>query len=112
MPPQTNPKEVKQLLGHVGYYRKCAPRFSDIARPLNAFTHKGVEFIWIDICQTSFKLLKQMLLEEPILVYPDPNKNTYYSWMPASMHGHVSLPRNIHTLLMERKLPHITLLHI
>ena len=37
LPPKT-PKEVKQFLGLIGYYMKFVPRFSDIARPLNALT--------------------------------------------------------------------------
>ena len=72
-PPQ-NPKEVKQFLGLAGYCRKFIPSFADIAHPPNALTRKGVEFIWTEVCQESFKLLKQKLLEKPILVYPDPNK--------------------------------------
>ena len=32
MPPPTTPKEVKQFLGLIGYYRKFVPRFADIAR--------------------------------------------------------------------------------
>ena len=31
MPAPTTPKEVKQFLGLVGYYRKFIPRFADIA---------------------------------------------------------------------------------
>ena len=37
LPPQ-NPKEVKQFLGLIGYYRKFVPQFSDLARPMNALT--------------------------------------------------------------------------
>ena len=37
LPPQ-NPKEVKQFLGLIGYYRKFVPQLSDLARPLNALT--------------------------------------------------------------------------
>ena len=37
LPPQT-PKEVKQFVGLIGYYRKFVPRFSDLGRPLNALT--------------------------------------------------------------------------
>ena len=35
MPSPTTPKEVKQFLGLIGYYRKLIPKFSDVARPLN-----------------------------------------------------------------------------
>ena len=31
MPAPKNPKEVKQFLGLVGYYRKFVPRFADIS---------------------------------------------------------------------------------
>ena len=74
MPRSSTPKEVKQFLGLVGYYRKFIPRYADIARPLNALTHKDVEFVWTDMCQRSFELHKTMVSEEPILVYPDPSK--------------------------------------
>ena len=74
MPRPYTSKEVKQFLGLVGYYRKFIPRYADIARPLNALTHKDVDFKWTDICQKSFELLKTMVSEEPILVYLDPSK--------------------------------------
>ena len=68
------PKEVKQFLGLVGYYRKFIPQYADIAQPLNSLTRKDVEFEWTNICQQSFDLLKAMASEEPILAYPDPSK--------------------------------------
>ena len=49
------------------------PRFSDLARPLNALTRKDVPFEWTPVCQESFILLKTSLMTEPILTYPDPN---------------------------------------
>ena len=58
MPHPYTPKEVKQFLGLVGYYRKFIPRYADIARPLNALTRKDVDFVWTDTCQKSFELLK------------------------------------------------------
>ena len=54
LPPKT-PKEIKQFLGLIGYYRKFVPRFSDLARPLNALTRKNIEFEWTSKCQESFK---------------------------------------------------------
>ena len=44
MPPPRIPKEVKQFLEFIGYYRKFVPRFSDLARPLNVLTRKDVPF--------------------------------------------------------------------
>ena len=73
MPSPKTPKEVKQFLGLIGYYRKFVPRFSDLARPLNALTRKNVPFDWTPVCQESFELLKTSLMTEPILTYPDPN---------------------------------------
>ena len=43
LPPKT-PKEIKQFLGLIVYYRKFVPRFLDLAWPLNALTRKDVEF--------------------------------------------------------------------
>ena len=74
MPSPKTPKEVKQFLGLIGYYRKFVPRFADIARPLTSLTKKDIVFEWTKICEDTFQLLKLKLLEEPILKYPDPNK--------------------------------------
>ena len=73
MLPPRNPKEVKQFLGLIGYYRKFVPHFLDLARPLNALTQKETTLEWTQICQESFELLKTSLMTEPILTYPDPN---------------------------------------
>ena len=84
IPPPTTPKEVKQFLGLIGYYRKFVPRFADVARP---FTRLDQPFEWSDKCQASFELLKEALIKEPILRFPDPNKPytlytdaTKYAW--------------------------------
>ena len=74
MPPPTNPKEVKQFLGLAGYYRKFVPKYADIARPLTNLTKQDVPYEWTNRCQQTFEFLKEMLLKEPILKYPDPKK--------------------------------------
>ena len=66
MLPPRNPKEVKQFLGLIGYYRKFVPQFSHLARPLNALKQKDTVFEWTHICQESFDLLKACLMTEPI----------------------------------------------
>ena len=74
MPPPTTPKEVRQYLGLVGYYRKFVPKFADIARPLTNLTKLDIPYEWTTRCQEAFEFLKEMLLKEPILKYPDPSK--------------------------------------
>ena len=55
MPAPRNPKEVKQFLGLVGYYRKFVPRFTDISRVLTHLTKEDVEFKWTPECENCFK---------------------------------------------------------
>ena len=90
MLPPRNPKEVKQFLGLIGYYRKFVPQFSDLARPLNALTRKDTVFEWTQICQESFDLLKACLMTEPILTYPILIFPMSYSQMLVNMLGLVS----------------------
>ena len=72
MPRPRTPKEVKQFLGLIGYYRKFVPRFSDIARSLTNLTRHDTEFIWTEKCDKAFKHLKELLTKHLILRYPDP----------------------------------------
>ena len=74
MPHPKNPKEAKQFLGLIGYYRKFVPRFADIARPLTQLTRHDIEYEWTDKCQKAFDHLREMLMKHPILRYPDPQK--------------------------------------
>ena len=67
MPAPKNPKEVKQFLGLVGYYRKFVPRFADISRVLTHLTKKDVEFKWTPECKNCFQILKESLQQAPIL---------------------------------------------
>ena len=71
MPKPKTPKEVKQFLGLIGYYRKFVPRFSDIARSLTNLTRHDTEFMWTEKCDKAFKHLKELLMQHPILRYPD-----------------------------------------
>ena len=72
MPKPKTPKEVKQFLGLIGYYRKFVPRFSDIVRSLTNLTRHDTEFMWTEKCDKAFKHLKELLMQHLILRYPDP----------------------------------------
>lgn len=64
-------KDIKSFLGLVGYYRKFIPSFSQIAKPLNKLLAKDQKFNWDDKCEESFTNLKNILITEPILQYPN-----------------------------------------
>ena len=74
IPHPKSAKEVKQFLGLIGYYRKFIPRFSDLSRPLTRLTWHDCKFEWTPQCQKSFDHLRELLMEYPILRYPDPKK--------------------------------------
>ena len=69
-----SPKEIKQFLGLVGYYRKFILRFSDIAKPLTQLTRHNTLFQWCSKCEFAFQTLKDALCTKPILKFPDPQK--------------------------------------
>ena len=66
-----NRKNIKQFLGLVGYYRKFIPDFARIAKPLNYLTRLDVKFQWGDSQQSAFEALRDRIISEPILQYPD-----------------------------------------
>ena len=86
MPAPTTPKEIKQFLGLVGYYRKFIPRFADIARPMTNLTKQDIPLEWTIQCQAAFELLKEAIITSPVLKYPDPNKG-YILFTDASKYA-------------------------
>ncbi|KAL4091164.1 hypothetical protein QTP88_025901 [Uroleucon formosanum] len=73
-PTPTNAKDVKSFLGLVGYYRRFIRDFSKKAKPLTNLLKQNQQFIWSDLCQESFNYFKNILINEPILQYPDFNQ--------------------------------------
>ena len=90
MPAPKNPKEVKQFLGLVGYYRKFIPRFTDISRVLTHLTKMDIEFKWIPKCENCFQILKEFLQQAPILKYPDPEAS-YTLYTDASKYTYAGV---------------------
>ena len=90
MPAPKNPKEVKQFLGLVGYYRKFVPRLADILRVLTHLTKKDVKFKWTTECEKCFQILKEFLQQAPILKYPDPQAN-YTLYTDASKYTYAGV---------------------
>ena len=71
------PKDVSKLrsfLGAVGYYRKFIKDFAQIASPLFQLLKKDSKFEWTKESDLAFKTLKERLIQVPILIPPDFNK--------------------------------------
>ena len=69
--PPVNPKQVRVLLRHTGYYRKFMRYYSDITYPLEELLREDQEFNWTNECNISFETLKRKLVEAPILRFPN-----------------------------------------
>ena len=75
-PRPTTKKQVRSFLGLVGYYRDHIPAFAEISAPLTDLLKKGkAEHIqWSEAQERSYSLLKEYLLQEPVLKLPDLSK--------------------------------------
>ena len=57
------------------YYHKFISHYSDITKCFNDVTKKGAVLKWTKECNTAFKLLKEELMEEPVLISLQVNKD-------------------------------------
>ena len=69
-----NVSELRSFLGLASYYRKFIQNFSIIADPLFQLLKKNQEYIWSNECNDAFEEIRQCLLSDPVLSYPDFNK--------------------------------------
>ena len=81
-----NEKQVRQFLGLSQYYKRFQKDFSKIAKPLYDLTKKDTAWNWTPECQKSFEILKNNLITEPVLAYPD-NTKPYIICSDASTYG-------------------------
>ena len=70
----TSIEEVCQFNGMCSYYWKFISHYSDISKCFNDMTKKGATFNWTKECDTAFKLLKEKLMEDPVLISPQVDK--------------------------------------
>eukprot|EP00253_Pinus_taeda_P012726 PITA_12726 len=67
------PRSVKQLramLGHMGYYRKFIKSYAQITTPMKKLLKKDATLCWNEECQRSLDVLKEKMVIVPILVFP------------------------------------------
>jgi len=73
--PPTNVKGVRSFLGHAGFYRRFIKDFSKITQPLTKLLEKDAPFDFGDEYVLAFNLLKEKLVQAPILMTPDWNEH-------------------------------------
>ena len=69
--PPSSVTQVRSFLGLVGYYQRFIKGFSKIAAPLNKLLEKNKTFVWTTECMAAYQELKELLLKEPVVAYPD-----------------------------------------
>ena len=69
-PIHNNVREVHAFTGFVGCYRKYVKAFCKIREPLTNLTRNNAPFVWDEKYQKAFEVLKQKLINPPVLAYP------------------------------------------
>ena len=64
-------KEVRSVLGVLGYQCPFIPHYADIARPLTALTKKNYPFSWTPECRKALDTLIEAVTQGPTLAQPD-----------------------------------------
>ena len=64
-------KEVRSVLGVLGYQRPFIPHYADIARPLVALTKKTQPFNWTSECREALDTLIKKVTDGPVLSQPN-----------------------------------------
>ena len=86
MKPPSNLKELRAILGLVGFYRRFIADFGKIAEPLYRLLSKTEKFVWTTECGESMNQPKLILQEAPILGFPN-DTDPYTLTTDASLTG-------------------------
>jgi hypothetical protein len=73
-PQPTTTKQLKTFCGMISYYRRFIPNCSKIASPFHKISKRDARFEWNAEQEHAFQYLKNRLISQPILLYPDFSK--------------------------------------
>ncbi|KAL7630558.1 UNVERIFIED_CONTAM: hypothetical protein RMT77_019250 [Armadillidium vulgare] len=66
--------EIRSIMGFFNFFRNLIPDFSTIAAPINKLLKKNEKFEWGKEQEEALGKLKELLAQEPLLQYPDYDK--------------------------------------
>ena len=69
-----NVKEVRKVLGVLGYQRPFILNFAHFARPLTNLLKKETPFQWTPDCRKALDTLIKIVTSSPVLVAPDQDR--------------------------------------
>ena len=79
MPAPEYREQLQRFLRMLIYLANFIPNLSQVASPVRTLLEKDVEWHWQSKQESSFKKLKQLATEAPVLKYFDPTKPTELS---------------------------------
>ena len=71
LPVPSTVKDLRSFLGHVGFYRRFIQNFAKVSKPLTTLLCEDKDFIINEEGKHAFRMLKQALIEAPILQSPN-----------------------------------------
>jgi hypothetical protein len=86
-------KEVRSILGVLGYQQPFIPNFANIARPLVALTKKDHPFLWTPECTKALDSLISIILDNPMLHQPDLSRPFFLQVDASALQQEPSLPK-------------------
>jgi hypothetical protein len=83
LPPPKSVRQLRETLGHTGYYIKFIKGYAQITAPMEKLLKKDTKFQWNEDCQQGLDTLKENMVTTPILVFPN-WENTFHVHVDAS----------------------------
>ena len=79
IPTPKTKKQVRSLLGTIGYYKKFVPHYATITAPISDFTKGRTKgpITWTDECAKAFDKIRQILSTKPVLKLPITSEKFY-----------------------------------
>lgn len=71
-PVPTTRKQLQRFLGFANFYRRFIRNYSRLAAPLTHVMSPKPTFVWSPVEQQAFDKLKNMFVNAPVLMHPDP----------------------------------------